>query len=394
MATVAGTFSFLAGIVLLLALPSVGGGGGRERLYELNTLLGSATVYLLLGGFLVVQAASALGNTSSKPMRFGWAWLLLPAFPPLLLLGQYLASNPGRAEWLFPFVNVGAVAVPSLSVAALAAWRYSRQVRLSWPVSWREWTTGFTYGAIGATTVAGFINTVYIVVAATVLVAWQGGAGGGIAEEVRSLPRGWGIFLDLSALSLVAPLHEEFWKGMLVGFFFFRRGGPARCFVWGVIAGAGFNLLETFVNSLAVVDPGAGAGQRIGEAWWLFAVARAGTALMHPAAAGLAALGLYGLFRGQRRYLLGYPAAVLTHAAWNFFVYLVDGEAFLSGQGWDSALLDAIGTAGLLVEAAVAGAVIWFLPARLGDGPVAPPYRLLGMAPARAGAPRAGTFAG
>ena len=65
---------------------------------------------------------------------------------------------------------------------------------------------------------------------------------GDLDTAVLALPHHWGIFLDVSALSIVAPLNEEFWQGMLVGFFFFRYGNAARCFVPGLVAGTGFTL--------------------------------------------------------------------------------------------------------------------------------------------------------
>jgi hypothetical protein len=209
-------------------------------------------------------------------------------------------------------------------------------------------------------------------------------------ESLRALPDNWGIFLDLSTISIVAPLNEEFWKGMIVAFFFFRKGGAARCFMWGVLVGTGFNLFETFGNSLALVNPDQAAENTIGADWWLFATARAGTAAMHGLATGLAALGFYGLFRRKPAYLVGYPAGVLLHATWNFLVYAVEGDALFSGAGPDSLTLDVLGVTGLVLVLVGTLAMLWVLSSSLRDDAPAPIYRLLGMVPRRAPPPERG----
>lgn len=335
----------------------------------------------MLGGFLVVQATSALGGTSSSPMPFGWAPFLLPFFPFCVIIGQLIAMNPDSLPWLFPITNVAMVSIPSLAIAAVVAGRYTRANPWCWPISWREWTSGFVYGAIGATSVAGIVNSLYI----RLMAAWLVSAHdipGDLDTAVLALPRHWGIFLDVSALSIVAPLNEEFWKGMLVGFFFFRHGNAARCFVWGVLAGTGFNLLETFVNSLGAISPDALADRTIGTEWWWFASARAGTAAMHGLASGLSALGFYGLFRGNPRYLLGYGAGVLLHGTWNLLVYAVWGDTIFSQAGPDSLALDIVGITGMILLFGASLGLLWYLSGALADGVPAPIYSLLRMRPA------------
>ena len=353
------------------------------ELFEINATVGTGVLYLTLGGFLVVQAASALGRTSSSPLRLRRPYVLLPLFPFCVALGQYQANNPERLPWLFPFVNIAMVSIPSLTVAAVVATRYSRAHPLAWPVSWREWTSGFVYGAIGATTMAVIFNTAYLLGVGHLLVQLVGNGGpfNDLGYNIQRLSTGWGIFFDLSTLSIEAPLTEEFWKGMIVAFFFFRRGGLARCFVWGVLAGTGFNLLETFQNSLGAVHPSSLADQTIGQQWWFFALARAGTAAMHGMATGLAAIGFYGLFRRRWRYVIGYLGGVALHGSWNFLVYVIWGDAMLSRRGPDSTALDILGGIALAAVFLLAVTALWVLSGRLRDDAPAPIYRLLGMRP-------------
>jgi hypothetical protein len=382
---VAGALAFVAGLTLLFALPAINEHSSARRLFQINAILGASLFYMGLGGFLVVQAASALGSTGSTPMPLRrWPWLLLPLFPPFVIAGQVLAEHPARAPWLFPLVNIAAVAIPSLFVAAIVARRYQRAHPFAWPVSWREWTSGFVYGAIGATSIAVIVNTGYIAAMGALLVHTVGhGPAFPLDRSLPRLPHGWGIFLDLSSLSVVAPLNEEACKGFLVALFFFRRGGAARCFMWGVLAGTGFNLLETFQNSLSAVSPEALADQTIGTAWWWFASARAGTAAMHGLASGLAGLGFYGLLRRRPRFLVGYPAGVLLHGTWNLLVYAVWGDALFSQAGPDSTALDVAGIAGMLVVFAASLVMLWVLSGQLRDEAPAPIYRMIGMLPQR-----------
>ncbi len=356
----------------------------QERLFRINVAVGTAVVALTLGGFLVWQAASSLGGTMSRAMHHWLPWPLLAAFPSLVLLGQLQVTNPERLPWVFPFVNVGIVAIPSLVAAMTVAGRYARTNPLSWPMSWREWTSGIIYGALGATSIAAVINTTYFAAMAVVLVAAKGDDSSGVIDGLTTLPRGWGIFFDISVLSIVAPINEEFWKGAIVALFFFRRGGAARCFCWGVLAGTGFNLIETFQNSLSVVSPDVVADRTIGSQWWLFALARAGAGTMHAAATGFAALAFYGLFRHRPKLLLGYLLAISIHGSWNFLVYVIEGDAFFSQSGPDSVVLDILGVAGLIALFCAAAVLLWVVPAKLRDESPAPIYQALGMLPASA----------
>jgi hypothetical protein len=334
---------------------------------------------------LVYQAASSLGRVGSSAMRVPqWKWVAPAAvalFPLVIVIGQLQVNNPERLPWLFPLTNLFIVSVPSLVIALVVSQRYAAFNRWAWPVSWREWSSGVIYGAIGATTVAGILNTLYLILFGLFLIDQVGDPDGGFADGLRSLPRGWGVFFDISVLSIFAPLNEEFWKGMLGGFFFFRKGGVARCFVWGVLAGAGFNILETFQNSLSIVNPSEITQQQLSEDWWKFAGARAGTGAIHSAATGMAALGFYGLFRSQPRYLVGYPLGVLIHGAWNFLNFTLSGDAFLSQAGPDSRLLDILSILGLFALFAACLALLWEMPRRLRDGQPAAIYQVLRMVP-------------
>lgn len=387
LALAAGVLFFVSGLFITFATPFVLAEdvSPEQRLFNYNLFIVAGVVYLAFGGMLVYQSASSLGGVGSTAWRVNVLrlWFAVPVFFAAILVGQTLVDDPDRAPWAFPAANLAVVAVPSMVVAALATHRYARENPLSWPLSWREWSSGFGYGAIGATTTAGVINTLYVIFGGALAIHLFGeGDAFDLEENLPTLPRTFGVAFDLSVLSLVAPLNEEFWKGLLVALFFFRRGGIARCFLWGVLAGAGFNLIETFTNSIAVVNPDALRDQQISGQWWVFAIARGGTSVLHGAAAGMSALGIAALLRRRWRYLWGYPAGVLLHGSWNFMAYVVSGDAFLSQAGPDSTLLDLGGIAGMAAIFVAGCTIIWTLSARLRDDRPAPVYMALGMLPA------------
>lgn len=384
-AVVVGSIAFLNGLAALVLLADLST-FPRRRLFEINASLGTAIVTLSLGGMLAYQAASSLGRVGSSAMSLPrWKWLapiMVGAFPALVGLGQLEVNHPGRLPWLFPITNVLIVSIPSMAIATIVTHRYLRFNDWAWPVSWREWSSSIVYGAVGATTVGGIINTLYLILGGALLIHLQGsGDAFDISENLPTLPRAWGIAFDISVLSVVAPVNEEFWKGMLVGFFFFRRGGAARCFLWGVLAGAGFNILETFQNSLSIINPAEVTQQQINRDWWLFATARAGTGAVHSAATGFSALGVYGVLRGKPLFAAAFLVGVSIHGAWNFLNFTLAGDAFLSQAGPDSSLLDILSILGLVALFLGCLALLWEMPRRIRDGAPAPIYSLLGMTP-------------
>lgn len=384
-AVVVGSFAFLNGLAALALLASVSD-DPREKLFDINVALGTAMVTLTLGGVLAYQAASSLGEVGSSVMSLPrWIWVapaMVGAFPALVALGQIEVNNPESLPWLFPITNVLIVSIPSVAIALVVAQRYLRFNAWAWPVSWREWSSAVIYGAIGATTVAAIINTLYLVFGAAFLINLKGhGDAFNVSDNLPTLPRAWGIAFDISVLSVVAPLNEEFWKGMLVAFFFFRKGGAARCFLWGVLAGAGFNILETFQNSLVIISPSEISAQQIGHDWWLFAIARAGTGAVHSAATGFSALGIYGLLRGRGRLAPCYFIGVLIHGSWNFLNFTLAGDAILSQAGPDNDVLDVLSILGMIALFLGCIALLWEMSRRVRDGAPAPIYRVLGMVP-------------
>ncbi|MBK6562670.1 hypothetical protein [Candidatus Amarobacter glycogenicus] len=131
------------------------------------------------------------------------------------MISQLEVNNPGSGLWLFPVTNVFIVSVRVAGDRARCFPALCRVQPLGVAVSWREWSSGVIYGAIGATTVAGIINTLYLVLMAILLVSQLGNGDTETSrKDSRHYPRGWGcLLLDVSVLSVVAPPE----RGVLEG---------------------------------------------------------------------------------------------------------------------------------------------------------------------------------
>jgi RsiW-degrading membrane proteinase PrsW (M82 family) len=114
----------------------------------------------------------------------------------------------------------------------------------------------------------------------------------------------------LGVFAVPIPLIEEAFKTLAAGVVArWARPHPARAFLWGVGAGAGFALVENVFN-------GALGGA---EGWPLGAVARLGATLMHCATGGLVGWGWGQLWAKRRplRLVGSYIGAVVIHGVWN-----------------------------------------------------------------------------
>jgi hypothetical protein len=121
------------------------------------------------------------------------------------------------------------------------------------------------------------------------------------------------IYIGLSAVAIVVPLIEEFFKPVGVWLLLGRKPTPAQGFAAGILSGAGFALFENFTLSASS-----------GEEWSLVVLARVGTSVIHIIATGLIGWALAAAWRQNRYLQLGitFLVAVSIHALWNGLVVL------------------------------------------------------------------------
>ena len=118
----------------------------------------------------------------------------------------------------------------------------------------------------------------------------------------------WVVIGAASVLVLLAPLVEEALKGAGVLLLSYRKPTRAQAFLWGVMGGAGFALVEGLFSGLLGL-----------QSWGLSLTMRAAVTVIHAAGGGLTGLGWQALMVQRRagRFLLFYLAAVILHGLWN-----------------------------------------------------------------------------
>jgi hypothetical protein len=138
---------------------------------------------------------------------------------------------------------------------------------------------------------------------------------------------------SLIAASLLAPLSEEFGKGL--GVRFMMRGNSTRrqAFVLGAAAGAAFGFLEALLYGLGGIHNDL-------SGWWDIMLIRAGSTTTHVFDTAMVGLAWWYWSIGKRHKLAAGLAtiAVLEHAAWNAFATVLESRIF----GLDTLSEDAV----------------------------------------------------
>lgn len=129
--------------------------------------------------------------------------------------------------------------------------------------------------------------------------------------------------MNLVAASLLAPLSEEFAKGLGVRFMMRRATTRAQALTLGADAGAGFGFLEALLYGLAGISEDLGG-------WWQIMLIRAGSTSTHVFDTALVGLAWWYWSIGRRHGVAAGLAAiaVLEHAAWNGFATVLDSRVF------------------------------------------------------------------
>jgi hypothetical protein len=349
-----------AGCVLLyLLLPFVY--QGPDLLVTNLTIASVATIGLTLGFGLMYHARRFLGGHFSATFYPASPGRLILLFVLCLFLGQLLISLLPSARFTalaFPLFHILAAAMPALAILAFVG-------RRTMAASWRTVTLELSHGAVLAPTGALAAELVVVLAVVVVISLVVALTPGGIErlvelslnlqdptwlENTDNLAR---LVLSPAALSAImlvfvvmAPLIEEFLKGLGVLLLGYRLRGQAEALLWGVACGAGFAIGESLFNGSIAL-----------EGWAAVMLMRCGASLMHCAASGVMGLGWQQALVRRRpwRLLAAYGASAGIHALWNAAAVAVavpsllvasnPGDLWRQGFGW----LAMLGGLGLLV---------------------------------------------
>jgi hypothetical protein len=296
---------------------------GPDLLTTSLTVASVAAIGLTLGFGLTYQVRSFLRGRASATFHPPSARRWVSLFLICLIVGQLMISllpHTRITALVFPPIHVLAAASPALAVLAFVGLRTRA-------ASWRTVVAEVSHGAVlapAAALVAELVVILGIVIAISVIVALTPGGLESLMDLATSLQDpAWlenpdnlaQLVLSPAALTgivivfvIMAPLIEEFFKGLGVLLLGFRLRGQAQALLWGVACGAGFAVGESLFNGSIAL-----------EGWGAVLLMRAGASLMHCVASGFMGLGWHQALvdRSPWRLLAAYGASTLIHALWN-----------------------------------------------------------------------------
>lgn len=279
---------------------------------------GQAALFCAAGGILLWHGAALLTDVPSTPVRSLSPWLPFAIACLVIGLGEVVVQS-GTGYQLAPFMHATAVLAPGAALLALVL-RFGRRAAERAHTTWRQLLLMIAYGAAGAATIAGVINTMVLYTVFFIRLAANGAFDGivntgdfldRLSHADDYLAKSELVVLLLLVIAVLAPLNEEFWKGF--GVRLMRGSAPTRyqAFLFGVASGVGFGMAEA-------QEYGAGAFSQSPYRWWYTMLLRGGSSGLHALASGIIGLAWFYAFRGQRRRAFGlFLIAVGMHGTWN-----------------------------------------------------------------------------
>jgi hypothetical protein len=384
-ATAYGVLQGMAGIGLMFGMLALinrsADVGERSVAYQAIALTVVGALSLVPGVLLTFHGISSMMGEGSDEFRppIAARWLLIWGL--VLVAGGWAMRLDPPAAWPMPVLHVLAAALPGVvlvSLAARGAPGLGRPVR---GLTWRQVTLSAAIAISLATTIAIYVESIGDFAAVVLMLVHHGAFETDVWDTLSHsndiLSRNEQFVANLIAAAVVAPLIEEFAKGLGVRFMMRRWNTRAQAMVLGAAAGAGFGFVEALGYGLA--------GVRESEAhWWLYMLVRGGSTSLHVFNTSLVGLAWWYWSFGKkpRTGWLLFGAAVLMHAAWNGLLVTLTSRIF----GLETLGQRTIEIAVYIIISCVVVSLIGAIPAiarRLREPP-APPVEgtaLAGMTP-------------
>ncbi len=364
--------SAVSGIMYLIT-PLLSRRGTTTQVLASNTFSGSAA---LLGGVfgvvLVWQAVNFLCSRASQPAAraFPRFTFLIIAFLVSILIGIGALAVKPIAAYVFPPWHFFAAVLLPLAFIAYAA------RHLGGATSLRAVVATFSWGGLGATSLAFFLETIigiftFLMIAIVLVLTMDTTLLDSYAiEELLASPTpDVGFLLQwlmnpaviAGALLFFAgavPLVEEALKTLPLGFIDPRRTSLAHATLWGLAAGAGFAAVENIFNGGADLS-----------SWAPVMLIRVGATMMHVATGVTMGRGWFAA-RVERRWgrlILAYGVCVFFHAAWNALAISAGVGALLlfSGAREIEPMMPALGlfviALALVLSVLALGGLVWIV---------------------------------
>jgi RsiW-degrading membrane proteinase PrsW (M82 family) len=335
----------LAGLAYLVAAAL-----GESDLYLSLGLMVLVTAGLGGGGLVTYFAARSMTKAQAAPLRLPPVWALAGGFVLALTVGLGLWRAGVSTAFLMPIFAALAAALAPLAVTA---WVVGRQPG---GVTARRGWVSLGLGATASTGAAYLLNTL---LPAAVLFLVSGLADtllpqarellhalqfGSLTEELLSP---W-FLAALVEVAVIAPLVEELVKPLPLLPLLKRLESPRDALLLGVLAGAGFAIVEDILYAAM-----------FGESWGGLLTVRALGAALHPFGAGLMAVAWWRVLRREPGaaglWARNYGLAVGAHVLWNGTCVVAVAVANVWFQGWEVDVLGVTDAAVVLALLAIEG---------------------------------------
>ncbi|PWH16828.1 MAG: hypothetical protein DDG59_08760 [Anaerolineae bacterium] len=367
-------FNLSLGLLLYSFLQVLSSNADQESAFSMMLLAsGLFTVGLLLIPSVLLAFSRFFGwkrPTWFSSLRLPWLAILLLAYPPILLAGNWLSKQSVLAFLLLPFFHIAAIGLP---IAAILQIGLRGLDSVSHQRKWGALSVGLTLSPFLI-----FILELFAFILPIVLLAvWVSqdperlSQFSRLSEILRQpladpqmmlnelqpyLSEAAVVFTLLFFAALIVPLIEEAIKPLGVWLLYGRTRGALDGFVSGALCGAGYALLESFLLGSSKSD-------------WLFAVlGRSGTGTIHIFTSALIGAALTTAWQRQSylRLSLAYLIGVFFHGVWNGFIILAALRGISdSSQGfWSLPLTQNLATIApfaILLLAALAVLGLWGL---------------------------------
>ena len=331
-----GVLQGLAGVITIFTLLSlINASSGRfddTTIVERAIAITAIGMWSLVPGILLtyhgISASMGEGSGEFRPPIAAYG---LAAWAAVLLLGWWVMSADDPLALPMPLLHTLAAGIPGITLVAMAA---RAGVRRGAPVRWLTWRQVTLAAAISMTVgvqIAIYIESIGSIGGVLLLLVHNGAfadaANYADANDIISnsryiLTRNEQFVANIITASLLAPISEEFGKGLGARLMMRRDCTRAQAFVLGAAAGAGFGFLEALLYGLAGVQRGHL------DRWPLIMLVRGGSTTLHVFNTSLVGLGWWYWAVARRRRVAWalFAAAVASHALWNGFAVTLDSR--------------------------------------------------------------------
>jgi RsiW-degrading membrane proteinase PrsW (M82 family) len=331
-----GVLQGLSGVIAILTLLSLinasSGPLDDTSIVERAISITALAMWALAPGILLTYhgISSSMGEGSGE-FRPPVALYPLLAWGAVLLAGWWAMASDDPVAAPMPLLHALAAVLPGVVLVALVA---RAGVLRGRPVRWLTWRQVTLAAAISMTVgvqIAIYVESIGSFGAVVLLLVHNGAFADALTYADVQETIGQSRFIlthneqfaaNLVTAAVLAPLSEEFAKGLGVRFMMRRDMTRAQAFVLGAAAGAGFGFLEALLYGLA------GIGHHHLGHWPLIMLIRGGSTSLHVFNTGLVGLAwwYWSIGRRPRAGWALFAAAVGMHALWNGFAVTLDSR--------------------------------------------------------------------